>query len=551
MAPIGAFEVKKGTRILQVACAVVYCLLAAGIVFGYAAIKPVLIQEGVYRNLCTRHELENNVRVCFAQEIRLNLMFTAAAVATNVAALPIGAILDKFGPRVCGILGSGFLAIGAGMFALAASREVDLYIPGYVFMALGGPFVFISSFQLSNTFPAHSGLILALLTGAFDTSSAVFLFYRLAYESTNGSFKPRTFFLAYLVVPLFILIVQLVLMPSNSYETVGEMLIEVDEDTFAVDQVDEETALLRDEQQAAHHGRVVEEVTALLGTAEGKQQKSEETAKQKTSGVYGVMHGLSVAEQITSPWFILITLFTVIQMTRINYFVATIRAQYEVILGSPEAAVKMNDFFDVALPLGGIISIPFIGTILDRTSTLTVLISLVSIATTIGVLGVLPYQWAAYGNITLFVLYRPFYYTAVSDYAAKVFGFRTFGTVYGLTICLAGLGNFSQSLLDTLTLKIFKGDPIPVNVGLLTTAFVIGVSLAGFVGYKARSLERQKLEVEAEISGETIMPGARESVRGRLESPSVVGHGENGGVRAHGVTNGRANGRVNGVNGHN
>ena len=140
---------------MQVACAVVYCLLAAGIVFGYAAIKPVLIQEGVYRNLCTRHELENNVRVCFAQEIRLNLMFTAAAVATNVAALPIGAILDKFGPRVCGILGSGFLAIGAGMFALAASREVDLYIPGYVFMALGGPFVFISRTRVPMARSSH------------------------------------------------------------------------------------------------------------------------------------------------------------------------------------------------------------------------------------------------------------------------------------------------------------------------------------------------------------------------------------------------------------
>lgn len=522
--------------------AVIYCLLAAGIVFGYAAIKPVLIQEGVYRNLCTKDELEKGLRVCFAQEIRLNLMFTAAAVATNVAALPIGAILDKFGPRVCGLLGSGFLAIGAAMFAIAGSRGVDLYIPGYIFLALGGPFIFISSFQLSNTFPQHSGLILALLTGAFDTSSAIFLFYRLAYEATEGSFKPRTFFLAYLVVPVAIFVIQLVLMPSTSYETVGEMLVEVNDHTFAVDQVDEETALLREEQAqaGAHHDALVGEVTALLGSAEGKQQKSEETAKQKTSGVYGVMHGLSVAEQIISPWFILITLFTVIQMTRINYFVATIRAQYEMILGNPAAAVEVNEFFDFALPLGGILSIPFIGTILDRTSTLTVLISLVSIATTIGVLGVLPYYWAAYANVTLFVLYRPFYYTAVSDYAAKVFGFRTFGTVYGLTICLAGLGNFSQSLLDTLTLKVFKGDPVPVNVGLTATAFVIGVSLAGFVGWQARGLERQKLEAEAEYSEETVMPQVNESVRGRLESPSVTGHGEGNGVRAHGVTNGHS-----------
>ncbi len=118
-------------------------------------------------------------------------------------------------------------------------------------------------------------------------------------------------------------------------------------------------------------------------------------------------------------------------MTRINYFVATIRPQYEALFGSREEAIEINNFFDLALPLGGIISIPFIGLILDHTSTPTVLTCLVTAATAIGVFGIIPETWAAYVNVCLFVLYRPFYYTAVSDYSAKVFGFRTFGTVYG------------------------------------------------------------------------------------------------------------------------
>jgi hypothetical protein len=49
---------------------VIYCLFAAGVVFGYAAIKPVLIEEGVYRNLCTKKELKDDVDVCYEQEIR-------------------------------------------------------------------------------------------------------------------------------------------------------------------------------------------------------------------------------------------------------------------------------------------------------------------------------------------------------------------------------------------------------------------------------------------------------------------------------------------------
>lgn len=55
---------------MQVFAAVVYCLLAAGIVFGYAAIKPVLIAQGVYRDRCTDGELDKGVRVCYEQELR-------------------------------------------------------------------------------------------------------------------------------------------------------------------------------------------------------------------------------------------------------------------------------------------------------------------------------------------------------------------------------------------------------------------------------------------------------------------------------------------------
>jgi hypothetical protein len=60
---VGAFEISKSRRIAQVGIAVVYCLLAAGIVFGYAALKPVLIQQGVYRDLCTKKEVDDRVWV--------------------------------------------------------------------------------------------------------------------------------------------------------------------------------------------------------------------------------------------------------------------------------------------------------------------------------------------------------------------------------------------------------------------------------------------------------------------------------------------------------
>ncbi len=294
---------------------VIYCFFAAGVVFGYAAIKPVLKSEGAYRETCQADGgLPVSEDTCV--EIHLNLMFTVAAVATNFAALPIGAILDHFGPRVCGILGSVFLAIGSLLMAFEKALPFDGLLVGYLFLALGGPFIYISSFQLSNAFPRNSGFILALLTGAFDASSALFLVYRIIYQSTDGRFGHQKFFLFYLVVPVVIIVLQFTLLPGQSYKTVGELIevIEDIEDNPALasepdDQVDEETALLQEEERE-HQAAVVADIQDLLGSPKADRQAKREERKNEMSGVWGVMHHNTAWEQIWSPWFILICLFT-------------------------------------------------------------------------------------------------------------------------------------------------------------------------------------------------------------------------------------------------
>lgn len=510
---VGAFELGRWRRILQVLIAVIYCLLGAGVVFGYAAIKPVLVEQGVYRNLCTREELDEGVWVCHDQELRLNLMFTIAAVSTNVCTLPVGTLLDRFGPRIASMIGAVFLTVGALLFAFAVDLPFDTYTLGYLFLALGGPFIFISSFHLSNTFPKNSGLILALLTGAFDTSSAVFWAYRLIYQGSNGSLTPKKFFLIYLIVPVFVLVAQLLIMPTNSYKTTGEFGKHVEDSTL--DQHNSDTDIENDERPAAmqigQRGRReshVSEITALCRSKDSDQQTVLEDKTALKSGVWGALHGRTALQQICTHWFILITLFTVVQMLRINYFVASIRTQYDFYL-SHDRAIQVNEFFDIALPLGGVIAVPFMGLVLDHTSTSFTLGLLVAIATTIGVFGIIPNQiWAAYANVVLFVLYRPFYYTAVSDYSVKVFGFATFGKVYGLIICLAGLFNLFQYALDALTHGPFNNDPTPVNVLLLIVALVVGLVLLTYVQWKSHIIEHDRLKKETNEAREVLIPGS-------------------------------------------
>lgn len=298
------------THTVQVAATVIYCLFAAGIVFGYAALKPVLKKEGAYQDVCGAGDSDANpddVDTCV--EIRLNLMFTVAAVSTNVAALPIGTILDHLGPRVCGLSGSLFLTVGSLLMAFEARLPFDGLLVGYLFLALGGPFTYISSFQLSNAFPKHSGLILALLTGAFDASSALFLVYRVIYEKTGGSFGHDKFFLAYLVVPLVIAVLQFVLLPKHSYKTIGEMIEQVDQPLPELDQVDENTALLEQE-RIEHRDAIAADLEDLLGSVRADKQQQKEEKKNDISGVWGVMHPYTAWQQIKSPWFVLICAFT-------------------------------------------------------------------------------------------------------------------------------------------------------------------------------------------------------------------------------------------------
>lgn len=99
-----------------------------------------------------------------------------------------------------------------------------------------------------------------------------------------------------------------------------------------------------------------------------------------------------------------------------------------------------------------------------------------------------------------------------SDYAAKVFGFATFGKVYGLIICLAGLFNFSQSALDALTHKVFNNNPVPLNLMLLIIALCVGSALVIFVYHKSKTIGVDVLREEAEEAEERLMPGAENGI---------------------------------------
>jgi MFS family permease len=452
----------------------------------------------------------------------------------NISALVVGTLLDRFGPKFCGIV-SGLLIIpGSLCLAFESALPFDALMLGFFLLAFGGTFNFVPAFHLSNSFPQFQGLILSLITGAFDASAAVFLLFRVLYQRSNGTFDLRRFFLVYLIVPIFILTTQSTIMPTRSYETRAELLASMEATADPLQDVHDSDDELESQadvwkvrrERAAERGHDAAEIASLLGTTQQQAEFEEkEDDKRIASGIWGVLHSMPAIKQIRTPWFILIILFTILQMIRFNFFISTIWTQYEYMLGSATRATEVIEFFDLALPIGGVATVPFIGFLLDGTSTVTALSVLVMLSTFIGVLGAVPTISAAYANVCLFVIFRPLYYSAMSDYAAKVFGFQTFGTVYGLIITLSGILSFTQSGLQAAVHNTYHRNPGPVNLALAACGLLIGLALIMYVDVKGREEQRNRFPGDDDERRSLLLSRrpSRQSLYGTDAAPGSLG----------------------------
>jgi hypothetical protein len=245
----------------------------------------------------------------------------------------------------------------------------------------------------------------------------------MAYRAFNGHFSPSRFFFGYLLVPLLIFLAELTFMPSKAYHSTLELEQKIRKAQDATrdihesdDEITSDSVLRRVRHiRAEHRHAKLDQIEDLLGDVDELQQRVKLVEESQAHfGAWQALHDAPTYKQMLTPWFILLLLLTILQMLRMNYFIATIRAQYRYMLHSDEAAMDINHFFDAALPIAGVVSTPFIGLLLNKLSITATLATLTVFVALLGILNCLPFLWAGYATVVAFVIFRPLYYSVMS-----------------------------------------------------------------------------------------------------------------------------------------
>lgn len=149
------------------------------------------------------------------------------------------------------------------------------------------------------------------------------------------------------------------------------------------------------------------------GEDEDEQNSAVATTKipRKPEGLHdpitGVLWGKTAFQQICTWWFWLPQLFLTCYMLRINYEIATVFDQVLYYTNDLSVAEKVTDAFVLLLPLGGVVSIPFIGYVLDSLSSMAALIVLLILGLGYGALCMTTSVPAQLIGITMFTIMRP------------------------------------------------------------------------------------------------------------------------------------------------
>lgn len=508
--------------------AIVENLLFSAVLLGWGSLLIMLKNEGFYSHLCVVNEtVDTNQSVvaessgawpsCVEQEEMLNLGFTIGSFLLSAATLPLGLLMDKYGPRPLRLVGSSCFAASCAMIAAAGYNPQvlsPLILLAVSFNGFGGICLTFTSLTLPNMFGNVRSTILSLMIGSYASSAVTFPGVKVIYD-LGVSFRVIMWVWSGMATLVFLNC--FLNWPGESFPAPEDIRYSKKVKLSGMMTEDQVTG-----EQYVTHVTVIEET---VGAQQPMVQQASNSAPQSS---------VSLCHSMCSPIFLWTLITMPMTQLRLIFFMGAMNKMLEFLVthGDPNPTPEMLQMAEEqvgfyssifgTMQLLCLLTCPLIGYIMDwrmkdceeestsvqpaksqsdppkrdrkvqkLTNAMRAFIFTNFLLVTFGIISLidnLPIQMVSF---VLHTVVRGFIHSCCGGLYAAVFPANHFGTLTGMQSMISAAFALLQQPLFILMVGPLAGDPYWINVSLLIIS-ASGFLLPGYLFYHRRNLSRAK-----------------------------------------------------------